>query len=310
MARRPRFTIALGTFATLLAAVAHAGVPAKTEVLPGDGGELGKAYLDLAAAMKAGDKQRAGRLLDPRQWHLANKQKSWFDMFADMESNQPAGGRIQGDRATLFLVAKGGNPLEFRYLSAARTGGGWQFDSPATLGSSFSKAEARDCGTSRAFPCGTRTAPDSVVAGTITPRSPAPDTPASYRVIDGLAVRLVDDKKQPVGTSVLLSIHGVNPDALALSGDPEEVKGWLGWPVIRMDIAPGGKSAKLEYYNGASRETAEIAKGLSIEAGSPDRIRGQLKGEIEGVVFDLSFDLGTGSSCQVDQYRCGPDPAP
>src|ERR1700687_3626448 len=101
----------------------HAAGPAKTEVLPADGGDLGKAYVELAAGMKAGDKTRAGRLLDPRAWHLADKQASWFSMFADMEKSKPSGGRRQGDRATLFLTSGVGNPLEFRYVSATHTSG-------------------------------------------------------------------------------------------------------------------------------------------------------------------------------------------
>lgn len=306
MRTRRRLSLLL-VCSSLLATSAGAG-PIRTEPLPANGGDVGKAYTDLAAAMRAGDKERAGRLLDPRQWHLSNKQKSWFEMFADMGNMQPAGGRLQGDRATLFLVNKAGNPLEFRYMSATRTSSGWQFDSPTTFGSSFSKAEARDCKSSEVFPCGARTAPDAMVAGTITPRQPDPHGPASCRVIDGLAVRMVDEAKHSVGTRVLLSIHGINPEAVALSGDPDEVKGWLGWPVLSLDVAPGGKSAKLEYYDGMSRKTFDVAKGLNVEASAPDRVRGQLKTEIDKVAFDLSFDLGAASSCQAEAYRCGASP--
>ncbi len=305
-----RIAFVLASVAALLAAGAQTAGPARTEPLPGDGGDLGKAYVELAAAMKSGDKERAGRLLDPRRWHLADKQKSWFAMFDDMGGQKPAGGRIQGDRATLFLVQTAGNPLEFRYMSATRTAGGWQFDSPTDFGSSFSKSEARDCAASKVFPCGARTAPDSLVAGTITPRHAAPETPASYHVIDGLAVRMMDDKKHPVGTRVLLSIHGIYPQAVALSGDPEEVMGWLAWPVLRLDIAPAGNSARLEYYDGSSRKILDIGKGLAVESGSPDRIRGQVKAGLDTVAFDLRFDLAVATTCQADAYRCGPDSAP
>ncbi|MFI5120001.1 MAG: hypothetical protein ACHQM4_06280 [Thermoanaerobaculia bacterium] len=300
-----------GGLAALLFASANAAGPVKTEVLPATGGDLGKAYVELAAAMKAGDKDRAGRLLDPRHWHLADKQKSWFGMFAYLEEMQPAGGRLQGDRGTLFLANKAGNPLEYRFLSATRTSRGWQFDSPTTFGSSFSKGEARDCKTSRVFPCGARTAPDSVVSGTITPRNPDPNLPASYRVIDGLAVQMVGAPgATPTSTRVLLSIHGITPEAVALSGDPDEVKGWLAWPVVSLDIAKGGGSARLDSYDGMSRRSFEIATGLTLEAAAPDRVRGQLKTEIEKVVFDLYFDLAAGSSCRSNVYRCGPDAAP
>jgi hypothetical protein len=80
--------------------------------------------------------------------------------------------------------------------------------------------------------------------------------------------------------------------------------------LLGLDIVPGGNAAKLDYYDGASRKTIDIAKGLSIEAGTPDRIRGQLQTEVEKIAFDLHFDLSTVSSCQVDAYRCGPDAAP
>ena len=232
-------------------------------------------------------------------------------MFADMDKSQPAGGRVQGDRGTLFVTSAVGNPLEFRFLSATRTSSGWRFDSPTTLGSSFSKSEARDCRTSKVFPCGSTTAPDSVVTGTITPRSPAPDMPATYRVIDGLAAHMAAAPgAAPASTRVLLSGHGINPEAVALSGDPEEVSRWLGWPVIGLEIAKDGKTAKMEYYDGMSRRSFDVAKGLTVDSTAPGRIRGQLKTEIEKIVFDVSFDLAAASSCKSDAYRCGPDAAP
>ncbi|MEO8585667.1 MAG: hypothetical protein ABI584_05870 [Acidobacteriota bacterium] len=302
-----RRAITVGCCTALLAGPANAAGPVKTEVLPANGGDLGKAYVDLAAAMKAGDKERAGKLLDPRAWHLADKQKSWFEMFAEMGMSQPAGGRIQGDRGTLFL-SNPGNPLEFRYMSATRTSGGWRFDSPTSLGSSFSRSEERDCKTSKMFPCGVKTAPDSAVSGTLVPRSPAPDMPLKYQVIDGLAVPLVAAKGgAPAGTRVILSINGINPVAVALNGDPQEVSGWLGWPVISLEIAKDGNTAKMEYYDGMSRRSFDIAKGLMVESTAPGRIRGQLKTEIEKTVFDVAFDLAATSSCQVDAYRCGSD---
>jgi len=144
----------------------------------------------------------------------------------------------------------------------------------------------------------------------MTPHRDAHDTQAGYRVIDGLAVRMMDDKKQMAGTLVLLSAHGINPEAVAASGDPDEVKGWLAWPVIRLDIAPGGKSGKLEYYDGASRKTFDVTSGLSVDSLPPDRVRGRVKTVVDMIAFDLHFDLATVSSCQVDAYRCGPDAAP
>ena len=301
----------LGCCVALLAASANAAGPVRTEVLPAAGGDLGKAYVELAAAMKAGDKERAGRLLDPRAWHLADKQKSWFGMFADMDKSQPAGGRLQGDRGTLFVTSGVGNPLEFRFLSATRTSSGWQFDSPTTFGSSFGRSEARDCKTSKVFPCGVKTAPDSAVSGTIVPRSPAPSMPVKYHVIDGLAVPMAAAPGDAsTSTRVLLSIHGINPEAVLLSGDPEEVGRWLGWPLISLDIAKDGKTATMEYYDGMSRRSFDVVKGLAVESAAPGRIRGQLKTEIDKVVFDVSFDLAAVGSCQSNVYRCGPDPTP
>jgi hypothetical protein len=295
----------------LLASSAYAASPARTETLPADGGDLGKAYVELAVAMKAGDKERSQRLLDPRQWHLANKEKSWFGMFADMGEMRPAGGRIQGDRATLFLANKAGNPNEYRYMSATRTSAGWRFDSPTTFGSSFGRSEARDCAASKVFPCGAKTAPDSVVSGTIVPRNPNPDLPVIYRVIDGLATRMVGAPGgAPTGTRILLSIHGINPEALALNGDPDEVKGWLGWPVISLLIPKDGAPARMEYYDGLSRQNVDVPKGLTLEASAPDRVRGRLKAEIDKVAFDVQFDLAATSTCQTDKYRCGQDAAP
>lgn len=315
--RRARLPATLSVFSVLLAVAPCATAqktsavgPVRTETLPATGGDLGKAYMDLAAAMKAADKERAGRLLDPRAWHLADKQKSWFGMFAEMDKSRPAGGRVQGDRGTLFL-SNPENPLEFRFVSATRTSAGWQFDSPATLGSSFSRSEMRDCKASKVFPCGAKTALDGAVTGTIVPRSPAPDMPVKYRVIDGLAVAMVAAPGgAPAGTRVLLSIHGINPEAVALSGDPDEVKGWLGWPVISLDVAKGGKAAKLDYYDGISRKSVDITKGLTFDASAPGRARGELKTEVEGVAFDVRFDLAVTNSCQTDAYRCGPDGAP
>ena len=147
--------------------------------------------------------------------------------------------------------------------------------------------------------------------GTITHRVRTPDTPARYRVIDGLAVRMVASPgTAPTSTRVLLSVHGIDPVAVSLSGDPDHVKGWLGWPVISLDIAKDGKSAKMELYDGAARRNFAVTTGLIVETPDPARVRGQLKTEIEKIDFDLHFDLAATSSCQTDASRCGSDPAP
>jgi len=74
----------------------------KTEVLPADGGDLGKAFLVLQNALKTADKAVAAKLLDPNSWHLDNKEPGWFEPFSERLSQYRAvGGKRQGDRATL-----------------------------------------------------------------------------------------------------------------------------------------------------------------------------------------------------------------
>lgn len=59
----------------------------KTEVLPADGGELGKAFVELTDAFKTADKVRAAKYLDPTAWHLDDKQPSWFAQLSEQLAN-------------------------------------------------------------------------------------------------------------------------------------------------------------------------------------------------------------------------------
>ena len=283
--------------------------PGATEAIAADGGDLGQAWLALHAAMKAGDAAKATPLLDGRQWNLANKQPSWFQMFAEGDPGRPMGGRRNGDRATLFLdESTPGDETgrDYRHVNATRVGSGWVFDNPTTLGSSFSTHEARDCvALPTVFPCGVETAPAGKVAGTIVPK-PKPDEPERHVLLDGFAARMVPSEGgEPTATRVVLSTLGINPAALALSSDPDHVYGWLGWPVMKLDIAPDGSSATLEYYGGRGRAKQALTKELVLEPATPGRIKGRLAlDHAEAGKIDVSFDLSTASICRADEYPC------
>ena len=299
------------TLALLCAACSSGAAPAaKTEVLPADGGDLGKAYADLASAFKAADKARAAKLLDPQAWHLDNKDASWFAQFvSQIQDNHPVGGRRQADRATLFVV---NTQPYYAMMNATHTASGWQFDSPLATGSGFSDAP-RDCAASPTrFPCGAKSAPDAQVSGSVqshksNPLSNGASTPKV--LFDGLAVRMLDgETKKPKFTRLLLSGTGINPQMVALSGDVGSVKGWLIYPMLMLDIAPDGKSAKLEYFDGFSQQKLDVTDGLSIDPNTPNRIRGHLKTDAKDLAqFDVAFDLGTASDCVEDAYNCGSD---
>jgi hypothetical protein len=279
----------------------------KTEPLAADGGELGKAFVDLAAAFKAADRTRAATLLDPIRWHLDNKPPSWFAQISEpLSTFQPSGGRRQADRATLFLTSKSG----YYGLVNATYSAGWRFDSPTPAGSSLT-GSGRDCQHSPAiFPCGAVSAPDAQVSGTVQSHMIDPDTKTTMRpvqIFDGLAVRMVDDRTKAVqSTWVVLSGTGVNPQMLQRAEEPDQVAGWLNYPVLKLAIAQGGTAAKAAYYNGYSRQEFDLASGLTLNPQSPNRIRGTLKADVKAVAsFNLTFDIGTASSCVVDKYQCG-----
>lgn len=283
------------------------GNDAKTEALPSDGGEVGKAWLTFYGAMQAGDVETSKRHLDDRRWTTGNKPAKWFQQFATDPADRPMGGRLKGDRATLFLDASGGGSPDYRHVNATRMGDHWVFDNPTTYGSSFSLSDGRDCsGGVTIFPCGVETAPQGQVGGTVTKLKTSDNEPTTEVLLDGFAVRMLPSEgAAPTATRVVLSAYGINPAGLALSTDPAHADGWLGWPVLRLLIAADGKSAELEYYGGSARKKVTVTSGLTLEANTPGRIKGRVQAEIpEGAKVDAHFDLGTASMCRADQYPC------
>ena len=125
-------------------------------------------------------------------------------------------------------------------------------------------------------------------------------------LLDGFAARMVPrEGGEPTATRVVLSTLGINPAALALSSDPDHVYGWLGWPVMKLDIAPDGSSATLEYYGGRGRAKQALTKELVLEPATPGRIKGRLAlDHAEAGKIDVSFDLSTASICRADEYPC------
>jgi hypothetical protein len=302
----------LALFAMLCGACGSSGaVPDKTEALAADGGDLGKAFGDLVAAFKAGDKVRAAALLDPLAWNLGDKKPSWFAQFVDgMEDNHPVGGRRQGDRATLFLANS--RPY-YSMMNATRTANGWVFDSPLSAGSSFGETP-RDCAASPTrFPCGAKSAPDAQVSGHVQSNKPGsrmdPASTGPRVMFDGLAVRMLDSKTRSLkSTRLLLSGTGINPQMVALSGDIGGVGTWLNYPMLIMDVAPDHRSAKLEYYDGFSRRKFDAADGLEIDTKTPNRIRGRFQADVSDLArFEIAFDISTISDCIDGAYRCGRD---
>jgi len=308
MLRSTSRPLAAVLFTAIVAGCSQPSPAARTEALPADGGDLGKAYNDLAAAFKAADRDRAGKLLDAAQWHLADKQASWFHQFEEQMTARVVGGKRQGDRATLFVESGDAASPYYAMLNAKHVGGGWVFDRPFATGSSFSDAP-RDCTASAVFPCKVASAPDAQVSGTIQSHKPdmltrAAVPPAS--LLDGIGVRMLDAaSKAPKSTVLLLSTTAINPKMLALSADPEQVKGWLGYPLLKLDIAADGKSAKLEFRDGTSPTQAEVSNGLTLDTATPGRVRGTLKTDLkDSAAFDLRFDIAIASECASDAYRC------
>jgi len=292
----------------LLFAISACGASGnKTEVLPADGGEPGKAFVQLQSAFKSADKAAAQRLLDPAAWHLDNKEKEWFaGIYEPIAAYGIAGGRRQGDRATLFVHKQG----YYAMVNATQVSGGWRFDSPLPVGTSFSST-ARDCKAfPTRFPCGALSAPDAGVSGVVQSRRIDPETKSPFpavKLFDGLAVRMVDRQTKALkSTWIVLSGTGINPRMVALSEEPDDVRRWLHWPVLTLDVAPDGRSAKATYYDGISSKDFDVTSGLGIDTKKPNRISGRLKMDLKDTAkFDIVFDIGTASDCLADQYHCG-----
>ena len=286
----------VSVFAACLAACAQSSAgPTKTEVLSADGGELGKAYIEFASAVDAGDTARISKLINPDD---ADSKLAVLQAFGKLSSNKPVGGRRQGDHATLFLQT-GEHAYEF--VNATHGATGWLFDSPIKQLPVGIEGDERDCTAKTEYPCALITAPDAVVSGSVTLNKY--DTfvykkPPTFSMLDGFAVReLNDDGKTLKHTSLFISSMGIMPGMFthATGGDaPSDVRYTLAFGLVRMDVAPDGKSANIEIWNGGSEKTANVADGLTIEVADGKRIRGRLITDVKDVAkFNLYFDIAT-----------------
>ena len=292
-------------------AFANSGMAAggdKTDVLPANGGELGTAFNELRAAFKAADKTSAARLLDQTAWHPENKDRGWFSQFSEqLAEYSVAGGHRQGDHATLFVVTR--QPY-YAMMNATRVAGKWQFESPVPRGTGFGPT-SRDCRLSPTrFPCGASSAPDALVSGIVQSHRIDPETKEPFHPVtlfDGIAVRMLDAETGKLKSlRIILSGTGINPQMVALSWEPDQVRDWLGYPVLTLDVSPDGKSAKCQYHDGISPEEFGLAEGLNIKTKALKRVRGRLKTDVKDVAkFDVMFDIGIASACVSDKYQCG-----
>ena len=285
-------------FAACLVACAQSSAgPAKTEVLPADGGEIGKAYTEFASAVDAGDTARISKLMDPDE---ADSKLSVLQAFGKLSPNKPVGGRRQGDHATLFLQIGEG---AYKFANARHGATGWMFDSPIKQLPVGIEGDERDCSAKADFPCALITAPDAIVSGSVTLNKY--DTfiynkPPTFWMLDGFAVReLDDDGKTLKRTSLFMSSMGIMPGIFthATGGnDPSDTRYTLAFGLVRMKVAPDGKSADIEIWNGGTEKTTKVADGLTIEVADGKRMRGRLVTDVKDVAkFDLYFDIATAS---------------
>lgn len=287
--------VCVSVFAMCLVACAQSSAgPTKTEVLPADGGELGKAYVEFASAVDAGDTARIGKLINPDD---ADSKLAVLQAFGKLGSSKPVGGRRQGDHATLFLQT-GEHAYEF--VNATHGATGWLFDSPMKQLPVGIEGDERDCAGKTEYPCALITAPDAVVSGSVTlnkydtfvyKKAPA------FSMLDGFAVRELDDGKTLKHTSLFISSMGIMPGMFthaAGSDAPNDVRYRLAFGLVKMDVAPDGKSANIEIWDGGSEKTAKVADGLTIEVADGKRIRGRLIADVKDVArFNLYFDIAT-----------------
>ena len=302
--------LSLSVMMLLAACGGGSATAAKTELLPPDGGDLGKAFTELVVALSAGDKAKAGALLDSSAWHMDNKQPEFLKSLAEQNKDYSiAGGKRQGDVATLFLVNK--QPY-YATVNATHASSGWRFDSPLPTGTSFGDAP-RDCkATPQRFPCGAASAPDAQVSGHVQSHRKGDaltGNPKADVFFDGIAVRMIDaESKALKGTRLVLGAKGINPQMLALSHEPDDVAHFVNYPVIVLNAAPDGKSGKLSYFDGYAHRDIEVREGLTIDSGTPNRVRGRLKLDAKDAAdFDIAFDLGNASECIDGAYQCATD---
>lgn len=298
----------------IAACAQHSAGPQKTDVLPADGGDLGKAFAEYAKAVDAGDKAQILKLSSPE---LADKGVGYFQAMGKLGASQPIGGRQQGDRATLFLRAPTSNAQQ-TYASlwnATHAASGWQLDSPLEqVTVAYSSKPFYDCSKTAEFPCAITTAPDSIVSGTLSLNKYdtfVHKTAPVYVMFDGFAVRMFEENgKTPKSTRVFLSSTGVVPEMITSdhNKDVSSIRLILTAALLDLDVAPDGKSAHARYSKQGTVLNADIKDGLTIESNDGKRIRGRLNTDIKDVAaFNLYFDVATASVCHANSSDCGDD---
>lgn len=278
--------------AAALATACSAQPPSKTELLPADGGDLGKAFTELQGALAAADKVRADKLLDPK-WHVDGDEQSYSALLKGLK---PTGGKRQGDRATLFVLGD-----HYAAFNATHAPNGWYFDLPTPI--FFGEGEKSDCSASpQRFPCGATSAPDSQVSGSASEQHfSVPDKKneiLKVPLFDGFAVHEVSvGKRAPLWTRLILTGTAVDPQVLARSNSPSGLASGLMY-VLTLDIAPDGKSAHGRYNgdSGTRRFDVKDGAGLSLDTNQPKRLRGRVMADIKDAgKLDVTFDVGIAS---------------
>jgi hypothetical protein len=284
--------------AIILAACGHpAAGPVKTEVLPADGGEVGKAFVEYVNAVARGDKTQIAKL------SLSEPKNSDADYFKFLLSNDHAfGGRQQGDYATLFLQAAVSEKENgVATWNAMRTNGVWQFETPwNAIPLSYSPKPFHDCATYLQFPCAVITAPDSVVTGTVVLHAYDTDVyekAPEFSMLDGFAVRMVGENKESMGTRIYLSAMGIIPETLTnYQTDADSIRYQLRGPLLDLTLGADGKTAKATLWNKNEEKKADVQGGVTIESNDGKRIRGRVKTDIKDVMaIDVYFDLAVAS---------------
>ncbi|HEX4481057.1 MAG TPA: hypothetical protein VH082_09625 [Rudaea sp.] len=289
-------------------AAPSAGAPAvapKTESLPADGGDVGKAYAELVSAYQTLDNAKASRHVDGDDGSgdpLTRKEADGY--LADMLPMHPVGGLRQADRATLFLD---GNNKHSSY-SASLVNGNWRFDQ-ANVSTWEETPESASCKTSSRFPCVVTTFPDSRVAGTSVVYRDAPNNsamPGSSELLDGYGVRMFDaTTKQLRYTRLILSNTGFQPHELTST----YVQFWQG--TLLLEISPDTKHATLILSNanhGEDFPRVDVTKELSLDTSKPNRVSGHLSIDNKAMAkVDVTFDIATASECAVIETDCLPD---
>jgi hypothetical protein len=284
-------------------------VAPKVEVLPEDGGEIGKLYAELNGAYAAGDKDRAAKLLAPPQNDLSNYTGTDLKQFSSSDW-KAAGGRRYGDHATLFLIKDD----VYWVINAIRGADGWRFASLYSFDTEIIPRDANkhDCSEMR-FPCGIATAPDSQVSGTVQTHRENPNSNVISNVLfDGFAVRMLDAKTHALRfTRILLTGTGINPRGIEQTVGLDGMTWNRRTPAVLLDVKADGKTALLAFIDQDSAPTlndlpfVELNDGFSIDnSGTPNRIRGHLKTDIKDVAaFDVNFDLSSASQCGAAKCR-------